>query len=156
MKYVNSDTKELLEKYRLAGKIRFLSFLLLFLFLLLMKSFGGYAYLNPAFIALMLIEAIVNQPYLFLVNRVNMRRFQYYQMITDIIAISWILYYMGGLEAPIVSIAYYVVILWAGVASTTQAVFFAVITSSLLLLPWSILGFCHLYLTTVIKCRCRR
>ncbi|MDD5129434.1 MAG: ATP-binding protein [Candidatus Omnitrophica bacterium] len=130
MKYTNSDTKELLEKYRLAGKIRFLSFLLLFLFLLLMKTFGGYSYLNNVFIGLMLIEAIVNQPYLFIIRRVNIYRFQYYQMATDIIAISWILYYMGGVEAPIVSIAYYAVILWAGVASTTRAVFFAVVASS--------------------------
>jgi signal transduction histidine kinase len=131
VKYTDPDTIELLKKYKLAGKIRFLSFLLLFLFLLLMKTFGGYSYLNTAFIALILVEAIVNQPYAFFINRVNIYRLQYYQMATDIIAISWILYYMGGVEAPIVSIAYYMVILWAGIASTTRAVFFAAFISSL-------------------------
>ena len=131
MKYTDPDTIELLKKYKLAGRIRFLSFLLLSLFLLLMKTFGGYSYLNTALIALILMEAIVNQPYAFFINRVNIYRLQYYQMATDIIAISWILYYMGGVEAPIVSIAYYMVILWAGIASTAQAVFFAVFTSSL-------------------------
>jgi len=131
VKYTDPDTIELLKKYKLAGRIRFLSFLLLSLFLLLMKTFGGYSYLNTALIALILMEAIVNQPYAFFINRVNIYRLQYYQMATDIIAISWILYYMGGVEAPIVSIAYYMVILWAGIASTAQAVFFAVFTSSL-------------------------
>lgn len=130
VKSASADTNELLAKYKLAGKIRFLSFLLLFLFLLLMKTFGGYSYLNGAFIALILIEAVANQPYAFITNRVDVYRFQYFQMATDIIAISWIIYYMGGIEAPIVGIAYYAIILWAGVASSARAVFFAVFTSS--------------------------
>jgi signal transduction histidine kinase len=124
--------EELIKKYRLAGKIRFISFFLLLFFLILMKYIGGYAYLNNTFIALVFIEAILNQPYGFFLSGVNTHRFQYYQMATDIIAISWIMYYMGGLEAPIVTIAYYAVILWAGVASTTAAVFFAVFASAVL------------------------
>ena len=133
MKTIDDSTQEeLLGKYRLAGRIRFMSFFLLLFFLFLMKSIGGYSYLNSAFLILIVVEAILNQPYNFIVRRVNIYRFQYYQMITDIIAISWILYYMGGIEAPLVSIAYYAVILWAGVVSTTQAVFFAVLTSALL------------------------
>jgi signal transduction histidine kinase len=47
-------------------------------------------------------------------------------MSADIIAISWMVYYMGGIEAPVVTLAYYAVILWAGVVSSTPAVFFAV------------------------------
>ncbi len=121
--------KELIRKYRWAGKIRFVSFLLLFLFLLLMKASGGYSYLNVAFISLILVEAVVNQPYTFFLKNVDIRRFQFYQMITDIIAVSWIVYYMGGVEAPVVSIAYYAVILWAGAVSGPQAVFFAVSAS---------------------------
>ena len=132
MKTIDDRTQEeLLGKYRLAGRIRFMSFFLLLFFLFLMKSIGGYSYLNSVFLILIFVEAILNQPYNFIVRRVNIYRFQYYQMITDIIAISWILYYMGGIEAPLVSIAYYAVILWAGVVSTTQAVFFAVIASAL-------------------------
>jgi len=122
----NGSKEELIKKYRLAGKIRFITFSLLLLFLLLMKFIGGHSYLNPAFMAVIFVEAVLNQPHKFLINRVNIHRFQFYQMITDIIAISWILYYMGGMEAPVISIAYYGVILWAGVVSTTSAVFFAV------------------------------
>ncbi|MFH1594138.1 MAG: HAMP domain-containing sensor histidine kinase [Candidatus Omnitrophota bacterium] len=121
----NVTKEELIRKYKLAGKIRFISFSMLLLFLFAMKSIGGYPYLNGVFILLILVEAVLNQPYIFLINRVSVNRFQYYQMATDIIAISWIIYYMGGLEAPLVSIAYYVVILWAGVVSSAQAVFFA-------------------------------
>lgn len=121
--------KEFIKKYQWAGKIRFISFLLLFCFLLLMKVTGGYSYLNFALVGLIIVEAILNQPYSFFLKRVNIYRFQFYQMLTDIIAISWIIYYMGGIEAPVVSIAYYAVILWAGVVSGTQAVFFAVIAS---------------------------
>ncbi|MFH1837682.1 MAG: ATP-binding protein [Candidatus Omnitrophota bacterium] len=127
----NNSKEELLKKYRLAGKIRFISFSLLLFFLLLMRSIGGYSYLNIAFIILIFVESVLNQPYQFLIRRVNISRFQYYQMTMDIIAISWILYYMGGIKAPVVSIAYYAVILWAGVASSTQAVFFAAGTSAL-------------------------
>ena len=130
MKYADIETSELLKKYRVAGKIRFLSFFLLFLFLLLMRAFGGYSYLNTAFISLILVEAIINQPYAFIIKRVNVHRLKYYQMTTDIIAISWVLYYMGGIEAPIVIIAYYAIILWAGIAFTVPAVFFAVFASS--------------------------
>jgi len=123
------NKEELLKKYKLAGKIRFISFLLLLLFLLAMKIIGGYSYLNAAFITLILVEAALNQPYAFIVKRVNLYRFQYYQMTLDILAISWLLYYMGGIEAPLVTIAYYAVILWAGVVSTTGAVLFAVLAS---------------------------
>lgn len=133
MQGIDKYTKEeLVKKYRLAGKIRFISFFLLLFFLVLMKYIGGYSYLNTTFIALVCVETILNQPFDFFVNRVNIRRFQYYQMTVDIIAISWIMHYMGGLEAPIVSIAYYAVILWAGVVSTTAAVFFSVIVSVVL------------------------
>ena len=129
---VDSDIKEdLMKKYRLAGKIRLMSFSLLLFFLLLMKWMGGYTYLNTALLSLILVEAILNQPYNFLVQRVNIYRLQYYQMTVDIIAISWLLYYVGGIEAPVVGIAYYAIILWAGVASTVHAVFFAVIASTL-------------------------
>ncbi|MFH0731516.1 MAG: hypothetical protein V2A72_01165 [Candidatus Omnitrophota bacterium] len=123
--------EELTRKYVLAGKIRFISFSLLLIFLLLMKLAGGYSYLNAAFVSLLLVEAVLNQPYKFIIRRVNIYRFQYYQMMTDIIAISWILYYMGGIEAPLVTVAYYAIILWAGVVSTTAAVFFAAIVSAL-------------------------
>ena len=121
----------LIRKYRLAGKIRLISFSLLLFFLLLMKWAGGYAYLNTALLSLILIEAILNQPYRFIVRRVNIHRLQYYQMTVDIIAITWLLYYMGGIDAPVVGIAYYAIILWAGVASTAHAVFFAVVASAL-------------------------
>ena len=125
--------RELVKKYQWAGRIRFLTFFLLFLFILLMKASSGYAYLNFAFSALIFVETVLNQPYNFFIKRVNLYRLQFYQMITDIIVISWVLYYMGGIEAPVVSIAYYAVILWAGVVSGPAAVFFAVSASSLFL-----------------------
>ena len=129
---IHDDIKEdLMKKYRLAGKIRLISFTLLLFFLLLMKWLGGYVYLNTILLSLILVEAILNQPYKVIVERVNIHRLQYYQMTVDIIAISWLLYYVGGIEAPVVSIAYYAIILWAGVASTVHAVFFAVIASTL-------------------------
>lgn len=126
--YIN---EELLKKYKWAGKIRLLCFLLLLLFLLLMKSVGGYSYLNNYFFALIFIEAVLNQPYGFIVRRVRLQNLQYFQMLIDIVAISWIMQYMGGLEAPLVSIAYYAVILWAGVVSTSRAVFFAAAASAI-------------------------
>lgn len=121
---------ELIKKYRWAGKIRIISFFLLFVFLLLMKLIGGYSYLNPALFSLVLVEALLNQPYDFLVKRVTVYRLQFYQMLVDIIAISWVFYYLGGIEAPVVSLAYYAVILWAGVVVGTQAVLFAVVLSA--------------------------
>ncbi len=132
--------RELIKKYQWAGKIRFVSFLLLFLFLLSMKLAGGYTYLNTFLVGLLFVEAILNQPYSFFLEKVNLYRFQFYQMTTDIIAISWILYYMGGIEAPVISIAYYALILWAGVVSGYQAVFFAVITASFFMSSVVILG----------------
>jgi hypothetical protein len=75
MKYTDTETKELLIKYRLAGKIRFISLLLLFLFLLLIKAVSGYSYLNAAYIALVLIETIANQTYAFIISRVNIYSF---------------------------------------------------------------------------------
>jgi len=125
--------RELVRKYQWAGKIRFVSFLLLFLFLLSMKLAGGYDYLNTFLIGLLFVEAILNQPYSFFLKKVNLYRFQFYQMIADIIIISWVVYYMGGIDAQVVSIAYFAVILWAGVVSGPAAVFFAVSASSLLL-----------------------
>lgn len=122
---------ELIKKYQWAGKIRFISFFLLFIFLILMKLCGGYSYLTFTFVALIFVEAILNQPYTFLIKKVNIYRFQFYQMIADIIVISWVLYLMGGLEAPLVSIVYYAVILWAGVVSGDAAVLFAVFSSSI-------------------------
>ncbi|MBN1871999.1 MAG: hypothetical protein JW800_05440 [Candidatus Omnitrophica bacterium] len=133
-KYDIDDTtrQELIKKYRFAGRIRFISFTILFGFLMLMKFIGGYSYLNEVFLILIFVEAVLNQPYGFILKRTNLYRLQYYHMLTDIIVISWIIYYMGGIEAPLVSIAYYAVILWAGVVSTAQAVFFATTVSSFL------------------------
>jgi len=128
----NALKEELVKKYQWAGKIRFLCFFLLFIFILALKASGGCPYFNSAFLALLFIETIINQPYRFLLNRVDIYKFQYYQILTDIIAITWVLYYMGGLDAPVVSIAYYVVILWAGVVSGTGAVIFTVTASSML------------------------
>ena len=125
--------RELVRKYQWAGKIRFVSFLLLFLFLVSMKLAGGYAYLNTFLVSLLFVEAILNQPYGFFLKKVNLYRFQFYQMIVDIIIISWVVYCMGGIDAQVVSIAYFAVILWAGVVSGPAAVFFAVSASSLLL-----------------------
>lgn len=134
--------EDLMGKYRLAGKIRLISFSLLLCFLLLMKWAGGYAYLNTALLSLILVEAILNQPYRFIVRRVNIHRLQYYQMMVDIIAITWLLYYMGGIDAPVVSIAYYAIILWAGVASTVYAVFFAVMAATISFSTIVILEYC--------------
>jgi len=128
----NLLTQELIDKYRFAGKMRLISSFLLLCFLLFMKFLGAYSYLNIAFVSLILVEAFINQPYRFILGCVDIHRFQFYQMAIDIIAISWILYYMGGINAPLVSIAYYVVILWAGVVSSVHAVFFAVIMSVIL------------------------
>ena len=131
---------ELIKKYQWAGKIRFVTFFLLFIFFLLMKFAGGYSYLNAALAGLIFVEAVLNQPHAFFLKRVNIFRFQFYQMTTDIIAISWILYYMGGIEAPVISIAYYALILWAGVVSGYRAVLFAVITASFFMSSVVILG----------------
>jgi len=131
VKVIMSDKQlddELIKKYRWAGKIRLISFFLLFVFLLMMKFVGGFSYLNPALYAIIFVEALLNQPYRFFLEKVNLRRFQYFQMLADIIAISWVLYYMGGLEAPVVSLAYYAVILWAGVVSGIGAALFGVFT----------------------------
>ncbi|MBU2102289.1 MAG: hypothetical protein KKF80_02750 [Candidatus Omnitrophica bacterium] len=122
---------ELIKKYQWAGKIRFISFSLLFIFLILMKLCGGYSYFTFTFVSLIFVEAVLNQPYAFFIKKVNIYRFQFYQMIVDIIVISWMLYLMGGLEAPIVSIVYCAVILWAGVVSGEAAVLFAVFSSSI-------------------------
>ena len=135
-----STRQELIKKYQWAGKIRFLSFTILFLFLALMKVVGGYSYLNFAVISLIFVEAVLNRPYFFLLKRVDLYRFQFYQMVTDIIVISWVLYYMGGVEAPLINLAYYVVILWAGVVSDTLAVFFAVVVSAVLFTAVVVLG----------------
>jgi len=128
----NIREAELIKKYQWAGKIRFITFTLLLSFLITMKEFGGYCYLNTALLSLIVVEALLNQPYPFFIRRVNVYRFQFYQMAVDIVVVSWLLYYMGGIEAPLVSIAYYAVILWAGVVSGVSAVLFATVLSSLL------------------------
>lgn len=133
--------QELIKKYQWAGKIRFLSFTILFLFLLLMKVVGGYSYLNLVVISLIFVEAALNRPYRFLLDRVDIYRFQFYQMAIDIIAISWVLYYMGGIEAPVINLGYYVIILWAGVVSDALAVFFAAASSAVLFSAVVLLGY---------------
>ena len=124
---------ELIKKYRWAGRIRLISFSLLFVFLLIMKFVGGFTYLNFSLCVVIFAEAVLNQPYGFLLGRVNLLRFQYFQMLADIIVISWVLYYMGGLEAPVVSLAYYAVILWAGVVAGFWAALFGVMTCAFFL-----------------------
>jgi signal transduction histidine kinase len=127
-----SFRQDLIKKYQWAGKIRFICFAILFLFLTAMKAVGGYAYLNSVLLILIFVEALLNRPFPFLLKKVDLYRFQFYQMTTDIIAISWVIYYLGGIEAPVVNLAYYVIILWAGVVSDDLAVFFAVFVSAVL------------------------
>ncbi|HAJ56791.1 MAG TPA: hypothetical protein DCL35_03350 [Candidatus Omnitrophica bacterium] len=132
MKMDLSSQQELIKKYQWAGKVRLICFTILFLFLLAMKAVGGYTYLNSAVLSLIFIEALLNRPYSLFLRKVDLYRFQFYQMFTDIIAISWLIYYLGGIEAPVVNLSYYVVILWAGVVSDDLAVFFAVVASAVL------------------------
>lgn len=139
-----AERDELIDKYRWAGRIRAISALVLFGFLLALEYAAGAAYLTTPLIALLLIEVIANQPHPFILRRVNVYRFQFYQMLTDIIVITWISYYMGGLEAPVVTIAYYAIILWAGVVSGLAAVFFAVLASSIFFAGIVILKQCGL------------
>ncbi|RKY34585.1 MAG: hypothetical protein DRP80_04580 [Candidatus Omnitrophota bacterium] len=122
--------RELARKYRWAGKIRFITSLLFFFFLIFLKFLGGYSYLNPYLISLILIEAFLNQPYPLFLKKVDIFRFQYYQMFIDIIVITWLIYYLGGLEAKVVSLGYYAVILWAGFISGKKAVVFATLSSA--------------------------
>jgi len=132
MEFLNETTEGLIRKYRFAGRIRFIIFTLLFFFLALMKMIGGYSYLNWALMTLIIAEAVLNQPYNFIVKMTDVRRLLYYHMLADIVAITWLIYYMGGLEAPLIIIGYYVVILWAGMASGAGSVFFATAVSSFL------------------------
>ena len=121
-----------IKKYNLAGRIRVISFSLLGIFLLVLGAIGGYSYINISLAVLIVVEIFVNQPHKFFIDRVNLHRLQYYQMATDIVCISWITYYMGGVEVPMMSLAYCAVILWAGAVSTHGAVFFAASLSSVL------------------------
>jgi len=126
----NTDN-ELIGKYQWAGRIRLISFLLLLLVSWIIKFSSGDSLLHISFSLIVFAGAVLNQPYGFILRRVNLYRLQFYQMITDIVVISGILYYMGGVQAPIISIAYYAVILWAGVVSGTAQVFFAVVMSAI-------------------------
>jgi signal transduction histidine kinase len=78
------------------------------------------------------VEIFLNQPYRFIIRNVDMERAQYYHMATDIICISGVIYLLGGVEFPFAGIAYCAVILWAGTVSTSTAVFFSVVMSSLM------------------------
>ncbi len=128
----NTLNRELIKKYLWAGKIRFISAVIFFTFLFLLKFLGGYSYLNPYLISLLLVEAFLNQPYKVFLKRVGVFRFQFYQILIDLIVISWFIYYLGGLEAKVVSLGYYAVILWAGFLSGVEAVIFATLSSALL------------------------
>lgn len=119
-------------KHLLAGKIRAVSFSLLGFFLIFMTWVGGYSYISLPVAVLIITEIFFNQPYRFILKRVNLNRLQYYEMATDIICITWITYYMGGDEVSFMALAYAAVILWAGSASTPKAVFFASSLSSVL------------------------
>lgn len=121
----SASTEELLKKYRLAGRIRLISFSLLLAFLLAMKCMGGYPCVDASLLLVVFFEAVLNQPYRGIVRRVDLRRFQYFQMAADIVAISWMMHCMGGSEASVMTFGYYAVILWAGAVSTVPAVFFA-------------------------------
>ena len=96
--------------HNIAFRIRIITALSLLILVLVLKLFLGYSLLWAPLIIIALIEAFLNQPYLFIRKRVSFKKLLYFNIFWDIVWITGFIYFFGGTDVPFLIAVYLIAI----------------------------------------------
>jgi len=122
---------ELMDKLKWMRIVRFLASIFVLAIYLTIYRFRIFIFPVIPFVSLCLAEGVLNQPYPFVINRVrDLDSLAFFHLFMDIILISGIIHYVGGIEISFFNAIYPLVIISAAIVLSRKATFqFATIAS---------------------------
>jgi len=116
--------KDLENKLFLMRKVRFIIGMCISLWGLLFWFFKVAGFEPSMLFLLVLLEMFINQPYRFIVNRINnLNWVLLLHQVLDVILITLCMYYFGGTDAYFIIVVYSLIIIFAGVVVTIKSSF---------------------------------
>lgn len=123
---------ELLEKFTWMRRVRVLAALFVFIIYFFVKKLSVFSFPFIPFTFCCFVEGAVNQPYPFITSRLKALNFlTYIHLVLDIVLISAIIHYLGGIEFAFFSIAYPLIIVLAGIMLSRNACYTVAFISSI-------------------------
>lgn len=122
---------ELMDKLKWMRIVRFLASVFVLAIYLTIYRFRIFIFPVIPFVSFCLAEGVLNQPYPFMVNRVrDLYELAFFHLFMDIVLISAIIHYVGGIEISFFNAIYPLVIISAAIVLSRKATFqFATIAS---------------------------
>lgn len=111
-----------LEKFRWMVWTRFVTALFVFLIYFFVKKMNVFNFPFVPFAFCCFLEGVINQPYPFVTNRIKKLDYlTYANLVLDLILVSAIIHFLGGIEFAFFSIAYPIIIVLAGIMLSSRA-----------------------------------
>jgi|GEM_PF-1001863 len=132
MEGFNTQRYQMLERFRWMFRVRMLAAGFVFIVYFFVRKINIFGFPFIPFASCCFLEAFVNQPYAFLTKRVKaLGALTYTHLIIDIVLISLIIHYLGGIEFAFFSVAYPLIIIIAGIMLSRKACYFVAFVSSI-------------------------
>ncbi len=123
---------DMMEKFKWMRRFRFFGAAFVFIVYFIVKKINVFHFPLIPFSMLCFSEGILNQPYPFIVKRIKrLDILAYVHMIFDLILISGIIHFLGGIEFSFFSVVYPLIIIYAGIVLSREACYHAAFFSSI-------------------------
>jgi PAS domain S-box-containing protein len=115
---------EFIEKLKWMRVVRFLSALIALTIYFTMYKLGIFPFPFVPFVVLCFAEGVLNQPYPFIIKRVkDLYNLAFVHLFADLILISFMIHYIGGIEISFLNAIYPLVIISAAIVLSRKATF---------------------------------
>jgi len=122
---------QMLERFRWMIATRLTASVFVFIIYFFVKKFSVFNFPFVPFAACCFLEAFVNQPYSFITKRVKALDYlTYLHLVFDLILISLIIHFLGGIEFAFFSVAYPIIIVLAAIMLSRTACYTVAFLSS--------------------------
>lgn len=123
---------QMLEKFQWMLVVRMLAAVFVFIIYFFVKKMNVFSFPFLPFTVCCGLEAFVNQPYPFIIRRVrSLNLLAYIYLIADLVLISAIIHFLGGIEFAFFSVAYPIIIVLAGIMLSRVACYAVAFLSSI-------------------------
>jgi PAS domain S-box-containing protein len=123
---------QMVERFRWMFRVRLLAAAFVFIVYFFVRKLNVFTFPFIPFSICCMLEAFANQPYPFIIKRVkNLGALTYVHLVADIILLSVIIHYLGGIEFAFFSVAYPLIIVLAGIMLSGKACYTVAFFSSI-------------------------
>jgi len=124
MSELNTNRSELMERLKWMRRGRLGGILVILLIYLVANRVRLIVFPVKPFIILCIIEGLINQPYPFIVSRMNnLGKLAVFHLVIDLLLISGIIHYLGGIEFSLFNAIYPLVIIATAIVLSRDATF---------------------------------